>query len=302
MSKQRDLNQRQILSFIGNRYVVFGPADGSGSDLMFSPDTDAHVIPRIANENEFDPSRLIDSLKIHGFVRGAVHESNDSMADLMLFDEQGGELYVEVKIRANNPKGRDLVAGFKQIQQGQSEGKDVEIWNFNVEKLGLEIQARDGDVLVRHKLFPINIWEVTERGIFARDQVVSRVEGWVQSITAFYNVVVEWFSEIPSVSFETSRTVSMSEELMQKFAVGDKELPILDVISGGKVLASFVPRGLWVIGALGRIDAITPIQTRIIVLRPNEDQPPEWNLVSSESRQKTELLTKEVMMRLLEVA
>lgn len=63
MSKQRDLNQRQILSFIGNRYVVFGPADGSGADLMFSPDTDAHVIPRIANENEFDPSRLIDSLK-----------------------------------------------------------------------------------------------------------------------------------------------------------------------------------------------------------------------------------------------
>ncbi|MEQ4220466.1 MULTISPECIES: hypothetical protein [Pseudomonas syringae group] len=115
MSKQRDLNQRQILSFIGNRYVVFGPADGSGADLMFSPDTDAHVIPRIANENEFDPSRLIDSLKIHGFVRGAVHESNDSMADLMLVDEQGRELYVEVKIRANNPKGRDLEAGFKQI-------------------------------------------------------------------------------------------------------------------------------------------------------------------------------------------
>lgn len=52
-----------------------------------------------------------------------------------------------------------------------------------MEKLDLEIQARDGYVLVRHKLFPINIWEVTERGVFARGQVVSRVEGWVQSIT-----------------------------------------------------------------------------------------------------------------------
>ncbi len=52
---------------------------------------------------------------------------------------------------------------------------------------------------------------------------------------------------------------------MQRYAVVDREPRVLEVILDDQAIASFVPRGLWLIGAFGRIDMITPDRTIIVV-------------------------------------
>jgi hypothetical protein len=83
----------------------------------------------------------------------------------------------------------------------------------------------------------------------------------------------------------------MSEELMQRFAVSDRELPVLDVLSGNRVTVSFVPRGLWLIGAWGRIDAITAIR--------HEDGTFEWRLTSSDDRRHTVPFGRDALLALV---
>lgn len=300
MTKQQDLDRRQILSVIGNRYVVFGPSPGLEQPVMFDPDRDAPLLPRIADESDFFAERLIQSLRVYGMERVVVLEPGSSEADLVLADHEGAPIFIDVKVRAHSPKSRDLNAGYEQIRLGRDEGKNIEVWHFNTERLNLSIQAYDKNIPIHCELPPTDVWEKTDSGLYRRDNVVAEVSRWDQSVKQLYRDVVEWCSDISDVKFESSRTVTMSEELMQKFAVSDRELPILDVVSGDQVLASFVPRGLWLIGAWGRIDVITQKQTRMLVMMRVDDVGLEWRIVSPDNRRQTEPLTKELMRCLLE--
>ncbi|WP_336601903.1 hypothetical protein [Paraburkholderia bengalensis] len=304
MTKQRDLDGRQVLSVIGNRYVVFGPVPGLDQPAMFDPDRDASVLPRVADESDFAPERLIQSLRVYGMKRVSTPESESSAAeaDLVLADHEGAPIFIDVKVRAHSPKSRDLNAGYDQVRLGRDEGRNVEVWHFNTERLNLLIQAYDGGMPVHCELPPVDVWEKTESSLFRRDQVVAEVARWEKDVKQLYTDVSSWYGDIPDVKFELSRTVTMSEELMQKFAVSDRELPILDVVAGGQVLASFVPRGLWLIGAWGRIDVITQTQTRTLIMTRVENGGLEWCIVSPENRRETQPLTSELMRRLLEAA
>lgn len=302
MKKQKDLSKRQVLSVIGNRYVVFGPVPGFAQDIMFDPENDASVLPRVADETDFSPERLIQSLRVYGMECSQVAGKNNALADLIIADDMGRTIFVEVKVRAHKPKSRDLNSGYDKIRMGRAEGREVEVWHFNTERLNLSIQAFDNDLPVHCELPPVDVWEKTEDGIFRRERVVSEVARWERSINKIYEDVAGWCSEINDLKAERSRTVIMSEELMQKFAVSDRELPILDVLKGGEVLASFVPRGLWLIGAWGRIDVITSTQTRMLVMLRDDNGCLEWRIVSPENRRETQPLTKEMILSLLEAA
>jgi hypothetical protein len=302
MTKRRNLDERQVLSVIGNRYVVFGPVPGLGRPTMFDPDRDASVLPRVADENDFAAERLIQSLRVCEMERVLAPESESSATDLVLTDQEGALTFIDIKIRAHSPKVRDLNAGYDQIRRGQEEGRNIEVWHFNTERLSLSIQAYDGGMPIHCELPPVDVWEKTESSLFRRDQVIAEVVRWEKDVKQLYKDVSTWYSDLPEVRFETSRTVTMSEELMQKYAVSDRELPILDVVAGGQVLASFVPRGLWLIGAWGRIDIITQTETRMLVMVRAENEGLEWRIVALDNRRKTEPLTKELMRRLLEAA
>jgi hypothetical protein len=302
MTKQQDLNSRQVLCVIGNRYVVFGPVPGLEQRVLFDPERDSTVLPRVPDESDFAVERLIQSLRVHGMEASAPPEQASFVADLVLTDSEGVPIFIDVKVRLHGPKSRDIKAGYDHVRLGQDEGRNIEVWHFNTERLNLLIQAYDGGMPIYCELAPVDVWEKTESGVFRRDRVVAEVARWEKSIRELYKVVPTWYSDISGITFESLRTVCMSEEMMQKFAVSDRELPILDVVLGDQVLASFVPRGLWLIGAWGRIDIITPTQTRVLVMLPDKNEALEWRLVSRDNRRETQPLTKELMRQLLEVA
>jgi hypothetical protein len=92
----------------------------------------------------------------------------------------------------------------------------------------------------------------------------------------------------------------MSEELMQQFAVTDREIPVLDVLDAEQVIASFVPRGLWLIGSWGRIEVITRARTQVLLALGGQGNL-EWRLViSPEDRRQTVPFDKDALLKLVD--
>ena len=85
---------------------------------------------------------------------------------------------------------------------------------------------------------------------------------------------------------------------MQKFAVTGRDIPVLDVIEADQVIASFVPRGLWLIGSWGRIDIITRDRIRVLVALGGPKNL-EWRLVSPDDRQQTRPFGKNELLVLV---
>jgi hypothetical protein len=135
-------------------------------------------------------------------------------------------------------------------------------------------------------LHPLDVWEFNDDGsTFNRAHVLERVADWENRINALYDKVTQW-AEDAGFRTERTRKVLMSEDLMQKFAVPDRELPVLDILRENQTAASFVPLGLWIIGANGRINIVTHAGTYILVDRARELGKPEWILINPDDRRQ----------------
>lgn len=292
-----DPSQRQILVNLGNRYVVFGPAASLPQPILFNPETDSEALPRVADESEVSEARIIQTVRVSGMTKLAEFEET-SNADFALLDQNGNRVLVDIKIRESDPKRRDLEQGTQRLKAAASIGRTSEVWYFNIERLKLVVMHLDQSRLRFDELTPLDVWEKTGEGVFRRAQVVEEVEDWVHRVRALYDKIQTWLGDRPDLRCEQSRSVIMSEEMMQRFAVTDREIPVLDVLDTNQVIASFVPRGLWLIGSWGRIDVITRDRTQILVALRNDGNF-EWRLVSPEARQRTEPFDKNALLLLV---
>jgi hypothetical protein len=287
-------SQREVLVNLGNRYAVFGPSASLPQSLHFRPDTDFEVLPHDINEGDASEARIVESLRVYGMKRSATIGGLLN-ADVELLDDDGNRVLIDIKVRERDPKQRDIEQGHQRLIEAERMGQTLEHWYFNIERLKLVIMHLDRSRLRIDELTPLDVWEKTARGVFDRAQVEEEVEDWVRRVATFYEDVRIWLGDRPGLRCEQTRTVTMSEELMQKFAVADRDIPVLDVLDVDQVITSFVPRGLWLIGSWGRIDVITRDRTRVLVALGGPENL-EWQLVSPEDRRrmvpfgKTELL------------
>ena len=260
-----DPARRQVLVNLGNRFVVFGPESDLPEPIRFDP-RESPILPRIADENERTEGRIVETLQVSGMTSAAPDPARAAGADIELLGPDGDRILIDVKVREGDPKCRDLKFGTNLLNRAKTEGQNLEIWFFNIERLKLTVMRLDrSSHLLFDNLVPLNVWEKTSEGIFERWRVVEEVDDWLLRVDRLYADVREWLAAQTNLHFEQTRTVTMSEELMQKFAVTDRELSVLDVLRGDQVIASFVPRGLWLIGSWGRIDIITKSRTSILV-------------------------------------
>jgi hypothetical protein len=289
----------QVLVNLGNRYVAFGPPVGRPQDLQFDPEKDSELLPRVAEESEVATERIVQTLRVHGMERLAGIELGPYNADLVLADVNGQRTFIEIKVRDHDPKGRELTGAWARAKEANATANRLEIWHFNIERLCLFIITQDGNTPNLYEMPPMDVWEKTEQGIFRRARVADEVEDWEKRINQLYADVQSWFAAHGHVKFDQTRAVTMSEELMQKYAVSERKLPVLDVLRQDQVSASFVPRGLWILGAHGRIDIIMQEETRILIALKNQTQHYDWHLVSFDNNRKTIPFTKDAFLEML---
>ena len=286
---------RQILVNIGNRFVVFGPPTGLPVAAVFDPE-ELEVLPRVHDEAEASERRVVETIKVAGLLKVETNPAEHGW-DIKFQDERGRSLFVEVKTRDGPARDADYRQAFDRASKAAAEGRELETWFFNVDRLSLTVIGTPNP-LHETDWEPVEVWEKTKDSLFGRADVIHSVNSWQNAIDGLFTFCRTTLQSDTSLQFDTSRRYTMSEELMQKFAVPDRELPILDVVRGEDVLASFIPRALWVLGSFGRVDLVTRSGTTLLVRASREDKF-SWQVVNKSDRRKTRPLDAEVLRGLL---
>jgi len=138
--------------------------------------------------------------------------------------------------------------------------------------------------------------ETTSREI-DKDHVVRRVDDWVGRIDRLYRQIEEW---LPS-GWTASRvgTVRMHEELMQKFGVSARNLPVMELSYNGKPSARVEPRGLWIIGANGRLDLFSGPGHYVIIDSAGNFEPADWQIAPLSDRRNLKPLNGQTLSAVL---
>jgi hypothetical protein len=123
----------------------------------------------------------------------------------------------------------------------------------------------------------------------SKELVEERVQDWKDRLHALFRDVRAWAIE-NGWRVDESGTVGMHEELMQQFGVPATEQPTLR-LDGADGYALFKPKGLWVIGANGRIDLYTSKGTFIIVDLAQRGAVPRWTIFRASQKRDGDLFT-----------
>ena len=176
-----------------------------------------------------------------------------------------------------------------------SEGRVLRATNSNtpaptVETISFQAQTYDELITKCKEKFESETGEKAET-IDSR-YVNHRVEDWKHRLAKLFDLFT---SQLSDRSFSVSETsaVLMYEELMQKFFIRPVELQSMHVLKNGKTILMIKPKGLWIIGANGRVDLMTPIDSYFLIDIAEFGRESEW-VIRDRRRNQTPLTTNEI--------
>jgi hypothetical protein len=123
----------------------------------------------------------------------------------------------------------------------------------------------------------------------------SSASGWIEEITAKYveKCVDDWLQRLDDLfkqiktwaaangwAAEDGAPTPMREEMMERYGVGERKQPTLFVRSDTGAQIWIKPKGLWVIGANGRVDIYSRKGAYTLVDVGEKFQTPQWVLGS----------------------
>ena len=138
--------------------------------------------------------------------------------------------------------------------------------------------------------------EVTDADI-NQHHVTRRVDDWATRIDKLYTQLEEWLPN--GWKAERTDTVHMDEELMRKFGVAPRNLPVLRLRHENKPSIRIEPRGLWIIGANGRLDLFGGNNHFVIVDTAENFEPPDWHIAPLSDRRHLQTLSRQTFVAAL---
>jgi hypothetical protein len=198
-------------------------------------------------------------------------------------NKEGHTVGVELKFQSSPPSGSqiDKWLSMARSMAGNSP-RSMELWVITPDAATLTIHRADNGR--EAKTFSLS--RVVTAPDFANPAerskdidtayVERRVKDWGANVRTLFHDVSEWAS--PNFITDMKTSVPMNEEMMRRFGVKEVKMPVLKISRKGTVAATLVPIGLWVIGANGRVDLLTPKQAFIVVNTAAHPRPPEWSV------------------------
>ena len=143
-----------------------------------------------------------------------------------------------------------------------------------------------------------DVEEVTSEQV-SPEHVRMRVEDWVKRLEGLYRDVEAW---MPGEWHVVRRAeASMHEDMMRRFDIPPRRIPALELASNDGRIASLEPRGLWVIGANGRVDLFCGVKHFVLVDRSERFKSSNWQIADFEDRRSTKGLNQESLSAALSV-
>ena len=138
--------------------------------------------------------------------------------------------------------------------------------------------------------------DVTSESIDA-PYIQRRVDDWIHRVRSLH---AELAAALPKRWSTKAATVTMHEELMRKFKVPAASVPSLAFVHESGATASLVPRGLWLVGANGRLDLTANGQRYIVLDFADSFTCPKWHVCTAQDRRNREPFTPDWLYRILQ--
>jgi hypothetical protein len=124
-----------------------------------------------------------------------------------------------------------------------------------------------------------------------KSHVERRVRDWLRRLDALYAQVREALGD--AYEYRVERDHFMHEDLMRKFNVGATRVPWLTIVrkEDRRTIGHLYPRGLWIIGANGRVDFDTPEGLYVVVDVAENFAEANWHFASVSRRQNLKRLS-----------
>ena len=131
--------------------------------------------------------------------------------------------------------------------------------------------------------------DVTDETVDAA-YVQRRVDDWAARVEGLYAELRGWLPDGWSAS--AGAPVRMHEEMMRRFDVAPREIPTLRLAGAADECAVLEPRGLWIVGANGRVDMRGGGRHYLLVDMADNFGKPVWQASSVERRRDRVALTE----------
>ncbi len=137
-------------------------------------------------------------------------------------------------------------------------------------------------------------------GGVTRQHVERRIADWRHRIEALYRLIASALET--RYELEAGQPVEMQEGPMREFGVPPVRLPTLSVRArgSGDRAGEAYPRGLWIIGANGRIDLDTPAGLHALIDRADIFELPDWQLAPVRDRANAQPVSRAAIASLFE--
>jgi hypothetical protein len=128
--------------------------------------------------------------------------------------------------------------------------------------------------------------------------VAERVQDWVGRLDELKRMMENWLPV--GMSIVDRPPTPMHENLMMRFNVPPAQMPTFEVRRGIERVMRVQPKGLWIIGANGRVDLTTPTASYILV---DKSEPlsgtPDWHYYTSSNKLNSTQLGQAEFLRML---
>ena len=129
-----------------------------------------------------------------------------------------------------------------------------------------------------------------------RAHIERRIDDWVRRIENLYSDVRSWLPEGWAASGRYD--VVMHEDLMRNFGITARRLPSL-LLDNKSISFRLEPRGLWIIGANGRLDLFSSQGHYVIVDRAEFYADPQWMISKLTDQLNQDPFTRQILMAIL---
>lgn len=130
-----------------------------------------------------------------------------------------------------------------------------------------------------------------------RRYIERRLDDWRARLDRLYGDIETWLPE--GWSMRDGDAVPIHEDLMTKFDVLPQTVASKDLSLRGERAGRIEPRGLWIIGANGRVDIILVDRHYLLIDRAESFEKPDWQVSSIRERRDLRRLTRDVIAQIL---
>ena len=139
--------------------------------------------------------------------------------------------------------------------------------------------------------------------IVNKETVEFRVREWKERLDDLYTQIISWLPK--GYAADTNGRAIMNEDLMKRYKMPAQRLPVLRIVKDQEVILSFEPKGLWVIGANGRVDVFRLVEPILSLMLVDMAEPysgkTDWRLLipgsSSDFRKINRTLLSDLLSR-----